>query len=42
MTTNALAEKAGYNTQQRTLSEIMVDMTKQTKEVKRFFDILSQ
>lgn len=42
MTTNVLEWKARYNTQRRTLTEIMVDMTKQTKEVKRFFYVLSQ
>ncbi len=42
MSTNVLEGKAGYNTKWRTLSEVLVAMTKQTKEVKRFFQILSQ
>ncbi len=42
ITTNILGEKSGYDTRWRTYSEVLVDMAKQTKEVKRFFQILSQ
>lgn len=37
-----LAGKSGYITTQRTIGEVMVDMAKQTKQVKRFLQILSR
>lgn len=42
MKTNPLKDISTYNTEWRTLWEISIDMAKQTKEVKRFFQILSQ
>ncbi len=42
MTKNVLGEKTWYDSNRRTLSEISIDMAKQTKEVKRFFQVLAQ
>ena len=42
LTTDILKDISGYNTEWRTISEVLIAMAKQTKEVKRFFQILSQ
>ncbi len=42
ITEDILAGKSAYITTDRTIAEIMADMTKQTKQVKRFYQILSQ
>lgn len=42
ITTNILEGKSGYDTRWRTIWEVLIAMAQQTKEVKRFFQILSQ